>query len=110
MSRATRNSMSASDRRNRRAALMRMQNKQCAWCGRKQNLTIDHVIPKSFGGPNSLSNLQLLCYNCNAAKLSAITGPWYPVRYKLEVLAWLERELARNKLYFGDAWVEGEWR
>lgn len=29
---------------------------------------IDHVIPKSKGGPNHLLNFQPLCYRCNTAK------------------------------------------
>ena len=31
-------------------------------------LTIDHIIPKSLGGPNSLKNYQLACEVCNNVK------------------------------------------
>lgn len=31
-------------------------------------ITIDHVIPKSRGGKNRLSNLQTLCFPCNQDK------------------------------------------
>lgn len=29
---------------------------------------LDHIIPLSAGGPDDLSNLQILCANCHAAK------------------------------------------
>lgn len=40
----------------------------CAWCGSKENLTIDHITPISGGGTNDLSNLQVLCQSCNSRK------------------------------------------
>ena len=31
-------------------------------------MTIDHIIPRSKGGPNNQGNKQIMCYNCNAEK------------------------------------------
>ena len=31
-------------------------------------MTIDHIIPKSKGGNNSLENLQPMCHTCNTKK------------------------------------------
>ena len=36
--------------------------------GNEMMLTKDHVIPKSKGGKNHISNYQVLCERCNAAK------------------------------------------
>ena len=41
---------------------------KCRGCGVAHNLTIDHIIPKSRGGKNSMDNYQTLCKACNLAK------------------------------------------
>lgn len=44
-------------------------NYSCAYCGRKmERLTIDHIIPLSKGGPDSLRNVVPCCPRCNSAK------------------------------------------
>lgn len=40
----------------------------CAFCGSKEKLSIDHIIPISAGGKNELSNVQILCLTCNIRK------------------------------------------
>lgn len=41
--------------------------------GNHVQLTIDHVIPKSKGGPNISENLMTLCFKCNSEKGNAPT-------------------------------------
>lgn len=41
---------------------------ECRWCGTTSALTKDHVVPVSAGGENKLSNLQVLCRECNSLK------------------------------------------
>ena len=31
-------------------------------------LEVDHIVPKNQGGSDDLSNLQALCFRCNAGK------------------------------------------
>jgi hypothetical protein len=44
---------------------------RCELCGisaEDKALEVDHIHPKSLGGPDDLANYQALCYSCNAAK------------------------------------------
>lgn len=52
-------------------ALFRRDGNQCAYCGNyfhKSELTRDHVIPTSRGGPNKWENVVTSCGGCNKAK------------------------------------------
>ncbi len=43
----------------------------CELCGisaDKKALEVDHIIPRNHGGTDEFSNLQALCYSCNAMK------------------------------------------
>lgn len=41
---------------------------RCLCCGKKKPLTVDHVIPLSKGGTNTIDNIQPLCQPCNSIK------------------------------------------
>lgn len=44
---------------------------RCALCGatsKERRIEVDHVIPRSRGGSNDISNLQALCDECNRGK------------------------------------------
>ncbi|MFN0010054.1 MAG: HNH endonuclease [Phycisphaerales bacterium] len=55
---------------NRRNLFARDRN-QCQYCGRffpTNDLSIDHVLPRSLGGGDSWDNLVCACIRCNARK------------------------------------------
>ena len=41
---------------------------KCKRCNSTEDLTIDHIFPRSFGGSNAPSNLRVLCRSCNSAR------------------------------------------
>jgi len=55
---------------NRRNIYARDQSR-CQYCGRKfkpSELSLDHVVPRSRGGPNSWENMVCCCTKCNVRK------------------------------------------
>ena len=54
-----------------RRHVYRRDNHQCQYCGEKpgtEELTIDHVVPKSHGGGTTWENCVLACVGCNSRK------------------------------------------
>lgn len=45
----------------------------CFRCGSRKDLTIDHVVPRSRGGPDDMDNYQILCWGCNQRKATSST-------------------------------------
>jgi len=68
---------------NRRNIFARDRN-VCQYCGKRfplSELSIDHVKPRSQGGPNSWTNLVTSCTGCNARK-----GGRTPVQAKMSLV------------------------
>jgi 5-methylcytosine-specific restriction endonuclease McrA len=52
-----------------RKNLLRRDDHTCQYCSRRSNdLTLDHVVPRSRGGPTSWENVVACCRRCNALK------------------------------------------
>ena len=52
-----------------REYLLEKWNRTCAYCGKTDvPLEIEHIVPRSKGGSNSISNLTLACHSCNQSK------------------------------------------
>lgn len=60
--------MTPDQKRKRKNRLLEEYGNRCHWCKRRfppEQLTFEHLIPKSKGGPNSYWNLRLACFPCN---------------------------------------------
>lgn len=51
-----------------RKNIIKRDQGKCQYCGSKSNLTVDHVHPKSRGGPDTWENLTTACVKCNNKK------------------------------------------
>ena len=61
---------------------------ECVQCGATEDLTMDHYIPSSRGGADTLENAQCLCDNCNGDKGSAV-----PMEVRDDINSLTEEEL-----------------
>jgi len=50
---------------------------KCAYCLGEGNLTIDHIIPRSKGGTDHITNVVCACESCNKDKSHEDWELWY---------------------------------
>ncbi len=51
-----------------RQNIFKRDGHRCVYCGTHEELTLDHVLPKSRGGRTSWDNLATACKRCNTRK------------------------------------------
>jgi len=51
-----------------RGTILERDNYVCKCCGAQTRLHLDHIVPRSKGGPTEEGNLQVLCSVCNIRK------------------------------------------
>lgn len=73
-------------------------NNECAYCGSKENLSLDHVIPQCKGGSNHATNLVAACVSCNGDKAHEdwiiwyIQQPFFTEERREAIERWIESE------------------
>jgi predicted restriction endonuclease len=50
---------------------------ECAYCGETENLTLDHITPRSKGGSDRVTNVLCACKECNISKGHQMWSDWY---------------------------------
>jgi 5-methylcytosine-specific restriction endonuclease McrA len=100
---------------NRRNIFARDHN-QCQYCGRKfptQELSLDHITPRSQGGQSSWENIVCACVNCNVRKggrtpreahMTLIRKPEKPKRSPLLNLKLTHRKYQSWKTFLDNAY------
>lgn len=106
---------------NRRNLFARDRN-QCQYCGRHfptADLSIDHVVPRMQGGPDSWENLVCACIRCNARKggrtpqqasMKLIRTPERPKRNPLITLRLGHEKYSSWKSFLDEAYWNVELR
>jgi hypothetical protein len=49
----------------------------CIYCGKKTDLTLEHILPRSRGGPDITDNAFFVCKNCNSSKCGKRLYEWF---------------------------------
>jgi 5-methylcytosine-specific restriction endonuclease McrA len=91
-----------------REYLLEKFNRQCVYCKAKDTrLEIEHLIPRSKGGSDRISNLALACHLCNQAKGSKTIQEFLTGKQDLlkAVLGQLKRPLADAAAVNTTRWV-----
>jgi len=106
---------------NRRNLFARDRNR-CQYCGHffpSSELSIDHVMPRSQGGPDTWENLVCACVRCNArkggrtpdqARMKLIRRPVKPKRNPLIAIKLGHQKYASWKAFLNDAYWSVELR
>ena len=88
--------------RRKRKEVYKRDGGKCRRCKTDKNLTIDHVVPKSMGGHNGITNMQTLCKKCNLNKGGRVK--LYTPSFRKQ-RAYVERWETDLKRFYNDNWL-----
>ena len=57
----------------------------CIYCGRKTELTLEHILPRSRGGPDIADNAVWICKSCNSSKSDKRLYELFEIERRYEV-------------------------
>ena len=60
--------------------MRRIKSQPCIYCGSREKICIDHIVPLSRGGNNSIGNYAPACLRCNSSKKNKLITEWKKVR------------------------------
>ncbi|PZV06384.1 MAG: hypothetical protein DCF22_23955 [Leptolyngbya sp.] len=77
--------MNTQQKNSKRQQLIERHGSCCCWCKKTlslDELTIEHMNPKSLGGRNNLENLRLACRPCNRSRGNNPFPPGYSASWE----------------------------
>ena len=75
---------------------------KCAYCGSKENITLDHVLAQSKGGQDITKNIVCCCHSCNQDKGHTPWEDWYfsqeffSLRRYIDIINWMKPDPPTN--------------
>jgi hypothetical protein len=57
----------------------------CAYCGSRDKLTLEHILPRSRAGPDTPDNAVMVCASCNSSKGGKRLYEWHGSHAKDEI-------------------------
>lgn len=64
---------------------LKIDNQICVYCGSKENLTNDHIVPKRECHFNEIHNIVVACRNCNSSKSDKDLIEWWGLERRYEI-------------------------
>lgn len=70
---------------------------ECIYCGKKSELTLEHLFPRSLGGPDVEKNTIWICKECNSVKASKRLYEWITIKGGLKAAKYEIPRIAEGK-------------
>lgn len=75
----------------------REKKDECIFCGRKTDLTLDHLFPRFLNGPDDEKNIVFVCKECNSSKGAKRLYEFWTMRKGLEGAKYEVPRIAEGK-------------
>jgi hypothetical protein len=73
------------------------QKDECIFCGAKTSLTLEHLLPRTFNGPDVEKNVIWICKTCNSSKGSRRLYEYFAVKAGVEAAKYEVPRIAEGK-------------
>lgn len=57
----------------------------CIYCGKRTDLTLEHILPRCRGGPDMPDNAVWVCKSCNSSKGEKRLYEWFELEHRNEI-------------------------
>ena len=75
----------------------REYSNECIFCGATTNLTLEHLLPQKYNGPNTEKNLVWICKSCNSSKGSRRLYEYFALQAGVEAAKYGVPRIAEGK-------------